>query len=115
MTPATLHGHSISAIEIVYGMVFTAIMTGLLFVRFSKPRPKILFADQAVVTSHDCSPTVMMRIAGRMTLLTNATVRLGVVLLEEREGPFSPPLARPRSVERKSLSVPVDLDRDARN
>ena len=84
MAPATLYGHSISAIAIVCGMVFTAIMTGLLFVRFSKPRPKILFADQAVVTSHDCSPTVMVRIAnGRMTLLTNAMVRLGVVLLEE--------------------------------
>jgi len=84
MVPATLYGHSVSAIEIVCGMVFTAIMTGLLFVRFSKPRPKILFADQAVVTSHNCSPTLMVRIAnGRMTLLTNAMVRLGVVLLEE--------------------------------
>src|SRR3984893_1458174 len=49
-----------------------------------KPRPKILFADQAVVTGHKCSPTLMVRIAnGRMTLLTNATVRMGVVLLEE--------------------------------
>ncbi|MGH6795728.1 MAG: ion channel, partial [Methylocella sp.] len=84
MAPATLYGHTVSAIEIVCGTVFTAIMTGLLFVRFSKPRPKILFADQAVVTSHDCSPTLMVRIAnGRMTLLTNATVRLGVLLFEE--------------------------------
>jgi inward rectifier potassium channel len=84
MAPATLYGHAVSAIEIVCGMVFTAIMTGLLFVRFSKPRPKILYADQAVITSHNCSPTLMVRIAnGRMTLLTNATVRLGVVLLEE--------------------------------
>jgi inward rectifier potassium channel len=84
MVPATLYGHTVSAIEIVCGMVFTAIMTGLLFVRFSKPRPKILFADQAVVTSHNCSPTLMVRIAnGRMTLLTSAMVRLGVVLLEE--------------------------------
>jgi inward rectifier potassium channel len=84
MAPATFYGHVVSAVEIVCGMVFTAIMTGLLFVRFSKPRPKILFADQAVVTSHNCSPTLMVRIAnGRMTLLTNAMVRLGVVLLEE--------------------------------
>jgi inward rectifier potassium channel len=84
MAPASFYGHVVSAVEIVYGMVFTAIMTGLLFVRFSKPRPKILFADQAVVTSHNCSPTLMGRIAnGRMTLLTNAMVRLGVVLLEE--------------------------------
>jgi inward rectifier potassium channel len=84
MAPATLYGHVVSAIEIVCGMVFTAIMTGLLFVRFSKPRPKFLFADQAVVTSHNCSPTLMVRIAnGRMTLLTNATARLGVLLFEE--------------------------------
>jgi inward rectifier potassium channel len=86
MAPATLYGHTVSAIEIVCGMVFTAIMTGLLFFRFSKPKPKILFADQAVVTSHNCSPTLMVRIAnGRMTLLTNATVRLGVLLFEETE------------------------------
>ncbi|MGH6801340.1 MAG: hypothetical protein ACRECZ_07995, partial [Methylocella sp.] len=40
--------------------------------------------DQAVVTSHNCAPTLMVRIAnGRMTLLTNATVRLGVLLFEE--------------------------------
>ena len=84
MAPATLYGHVVSSIEIVCGMVFTAIMTGLLFVRFSKPRARILFADQAVVTSHNCSPTLMVRIAnGRMTLLTNATVRLGVLLFEE--------------------------------
>jgi len=84
MVPVTLYGHVVSAIEIVCGMVFTAIMTGLLFVRFSKPRPKILFADQAVVTGHNCAPTLMVRLAnGRMTLLTNAIVRLGVVLFEE--------------------------------
>jgi inward rectifier potassium channel len=83
MAPATLYGHVISAIEIVCGMVFTAIMTGLLFVRFSKPRPKILFADQAVVTTHNSGLALVVRIAnGRLTLLTNATVRLGVVLLE---------------------------------
>jgi hypothetical protein len=78
MAPATPYGRAVSAIETVCGMVFTAIMTGLLFVRFSKPRPKILFAVQAVVTSHNGSPTLMVRVAnGRLSLLTNATVRLG--------------------------------------
>jgi inward rectifier potassium channel len=95
MAPATLYGHAVSAIEIVCGMVFTAIMTGLLFVRFSKPRPKILFADQAVVTSHNSLPTLMVRIATPRAI--------------------PPPLARRRPVERESLSAPVHLDRDARN
>jgi inward rectifier potassium channel len=44
MAPATLYGHVVSAVEILCGMAFTAILTGLLFVRFSKPRSKILFA-----------------------------------------------------------------------
>ena len=83
MAPATLYGHAVSAIEIVSGMAFTAIMTGLLFVRFSKPRSKVLFADQAVITSHNCTPTLMVRIAnGRLSMLTHATVRLGVLLHE---------------------------------
>ena len=109
MAPATLYGHVVSAIEIICGMVFTAIMTGLLFVRFSKPRPRILFADQAVVTSHNCSPTLMVCIAnGRMTLLT-AFIR------RKRGRPFAAPLARPRAVEHASFSLRVDLDRDARH
>jgi len=83
MAPATFYGHAVSAIEIVCGMVFTAIMTGLLFVRFSRPRPKILFADQAVITSYNCSPTLMVRIGnGRLTMLSHATVHLGVLLHE---------------------------------
>jgi inward rectifier potassium channel len=84
MVPATLYGHVVSAIEILCGLVFTAIMTGLLFVRFSKPRPKILFADRAVVTRRDGLPTLMAQIAnGRTTLLTNAVARWVAVLLEE--------------------------------
>lgn len=84
MAPATFYGNAVAAVEMISGLVFTAIMTGLLFVRFSKPRSKILFADQAVITSHNGSPALMVRIANaRMTLLTNASVRLGVVLLEE--------------------------------
>lgn len=83
MAPATFYGHAVSAIEIVTGMAFTAIMTGLLFVRFSRPRAKIVFADQAVITTHNGAPTLMVRIAnGRLTLLSGATAQLGVLLHE---------------------------------
>jgi Ion channel len=47
MSAATLYRNIVSAIEIVCGLIFTAIITGLIFVRFSKPRPNILFADHA--------------------------------------------------------------------
>jgi inward rectifier potassium channel len=45
MAPATPYGHIVTAVEIVSGMAFTAIFTGLLFVRFSRARPR------------SCSPT----------------------------------------------------------
>ena len=83
MAPASTYGHVVAAIEIVIGMAFTAIFTGLLFVRFSRPRPRILFADKAVIAPHNGVPTLMVRIAnGRLTMLTHAQANLAVLVLE---------------------------------
>jgi hypothetical protein len=53
MSPATLYGHTVSAVEIISGLAFIAIMTGLTFVRFSRPRAKVLYADKAVVATYN--------------------------------------------------------------
>jgi inward rectifier potassium channel len=83
MAPATLYGHAVAGTEIIVGMAFTAIMTGLLFVRFSRPQARFLFADKAVVASHNGKPTLMLRIAnGRLTMLTHASAKIGVLLAE---------------------------------
>lgn len=90
MAPATFYGHIVSAAEIVTGMTFTAIFTGLLFVRFSRPKAKILFADDAVVTTRNGKPTLMVRVVnGRVTMMTNANARLFMLLGETTaEGTF---------------------------
>jgi inward rectifier potassium channel len=90
MAPATLYGHIVSAVEIVTGMAFTAIVTGLLFVRFSRPQAKIVAADDAVVTLHNGLPALMLRIvSGRVTLMSNASARLFALLVEQTgDGPF---------------------------
>jgi inward rectifier potassium channel len=86
MAPASNYGHVVAAIEILFGMAFTAIFTGILFVRFSKPQAKILFATHAVVTPHNGVPTLMIRIAnGRMTMLTHASAKLSCILVETTE------------------------------
>jgi inward rectifier potassium channel len=83
MYPATTYGHIMSVTEIMSGMAFTAIATGLIFVRFSRPRAKILFADHVVVTPYNGMPTLMVRIAnGRMTMLTDLKVRLSALIRE---------------------------------
>ena len=83
MAPGSLYGHLISATEIIFGLTFTAIMTGLIFVRFSKPKAKIIYAEKVVVAVHNGKPHLMVRIAnGRMGLLTDARARLGALLIE---------------------------------
>lgn len=86
MAPANLYGHIVSATEIVTGMAFTAISTGLLFVRFSRPRAKFIYAEDAVITSHNCAPTLMVRFAnGRLSILNNADVRMYLLLPERTQ------------------------------
>ena len=83
MYPATTYGHLVSVAEIMAGMAFTAITTGLIFVRFSRPHAKILFADHAVITPYNGMPTLMVRIAnGQMSMMTNLTVRLSALIGE---------------------------------
>jgi inward rectifier potassium channel len=90
MAPASLYGHIVSAIEIVTGMALTAIATGLLFVRFSRARPKIVAADDAVVSMQNGKPTLMIRIInGRVTMMSDATVRLFMLVADRSpNGPF---------------------------
>ena len=83
MAPITGYGHMVSAVEIFIGMLLTATMTGLVFVRFSKPRAKIIFAAKAVVTRNGSRTRLMIRIGnGRMYALSDAVVRLTTVVGE---------------------------------
>lgn len=83
MAPATTYGHIVSALEIVTGMAFTAIMTGLVFVRFSRPKAKIVYAAHPVVAMHNGTPTLMLRLGNaRPHLLTNARFALHCLVLQ---------------------------------
>ncbi len=44
MHPQTNYGHIVATIEIFTGMCFLAVMTGLIFARFSRPRARFIFA-----------------------------------------------------------------------
>ena len=81
MFPGTLYGRVIAAIEIACGLGFTAIVTGLTFVRFSRPRAKLIFASNPVVAMHNGKPTLMLRVGnGRLGVLLDAVAKLNVLL-----------------------------------
>lgn len=83
MYPASQYGHAVAAVEIVCGLAFTAILTGLTFVRFSRPRAKFVFAANPVVALHNGTPTLMVRVGnGRAAVLADAAAKLNVLLSE---------------------------------
>jgi len=65
MSPATTYGHVVATCEIVTGMMSMAVITGLLFARFSKPTARMLFSRVAVITPYDGVPTLMLRVANQ--------------------------------------------------
>jgi inward rectifier potassium channel len=63
MYPATLYGNTVATVEIMVGMFGLAVMTGLIFVRFSRPTARIEFTRNVVIAPFDGRPTLMLRVA----------------------------------------------------
>src|SRR6266702_1202274 len=77
MHPQTHYGHFIATVELFTGIFSMSLMMGLIFARFSRPNPRLLFADHPVISSHDGKPTLMIRLANeRHFNITAATARL---------------------------------------
>ena len=75
--PANVYGHVIVTIEIFLGMIWLAVITGLIFVRFSRPTARILFSKNILIGNHNGQLNVMLRVANlRHTSMVNAHFRL---------------------------------------
>ena len=84
MHPQTDYGHLVATVEIFTGMSFLAVMTGLIFARFSRPRARFIFARHPVVAVHQGKPTLMLRVANaRNNTISQATARLWLIRLEK--------------------------------
>jgi len=86
MHPQTNYGHFVATVEIFTGMSFLAVMTGLIFARFSRPRARFVFADHPVVTMYEGHPTLMIRLANaRHNAISRATARLWLIRVESNK------------------------------
>jgi inward rectifier potassium channel len=90
MHPQSDYGHLVATVEIFTGMSFLAVMTGLVFARFSRPRARFVFARFPIVAQHEGQPTLMIRIANaRHNTISGATARLWLIRGEHTaEGQF---------------------------
>ena len=63
MYPDSLYGHLVSTLEIMVGMFGLAVITGVIFVRFSRPTARIQFSKVAVIAPFDGVPNLTIRVA----------------------------------------------------
>jgi inward rectifier potassium channel len=62
MYPQSIYGHIVSTVEIMTGVFLLAVMTGLIFVRFSRPIARVVFSRSMVIAPLNGKPTLMVRI-----------------------------------------------------
>ncbi|MFI5207221.1 MAG: ion channel [Gemmatimonadales bacterium] len=63
ISPMGVAANMIVAVESICGLVLFALITGLAFARFSRPRPRILFSGQAIIAPYGRITGFMFRIA----------------------------------------------------
>ena len=84
MYPANGFGHVVVTIELISGMFWTAVMTGLIFVRFSRPTARLVFSKTMVVSHFDGKLTLMLRVANlRHQSMAEAEFRIMMMRDEE--------------------------------
>jgi inward rectifier potassium channel len=77
MHPQTFYGHLVAMVEIFAGLMSLALITGIMFARFSRPRARFLFTRNAVVRPIDGQMTLVVRAANqRNNVVQDAAAQL---------------------------------------
>jgi inward rectifier potassium channel len=83
MHPQTIYGHVVATLEIFMGMSMIALVTGVMFARFSRPRAMIMFARNPVIGPMNGRTTLFIRAANaRQNIIVDASARLRMLRSE---------------------------------
>ncbi len=63
MSPKTSYAHIIMTVEAIMSLLTIAIVTGLSFSRFSRPTARVIFSQNALITTYNEMPTLIIRTA----------------------------------------------------
>lgn len=75
MAPTGLAANIVVTVEALVGLLGVAMVSGLMFSRFSRPTARVLFSKVAVITPFNGTPTLMFRVANsRANQITDAVV-----------------------------------------
>ncbi len=83
MHPQTTFSHLVATAEIFSGLSSTALFTGVIFARFSRPRSRIMFARNPIVTTMDGHRSLIIRAANaRQNVIVDASANLRLLIRE---------------------------------
>ena len=77
LLPKTTFANILVVFDSLSGLLYVALVTGLIFSKFARPTLKVIFSDKAIITDYDGVPTLMFRVAnGRETNIVNASIKV---------------------------------------
>lgn len=77
MVPIGMAANILVTVEALFGFAFFAIVTGLVFSKFSRPTARVLFSRAAVIGPYDGKPHLMMRLANeRSNRIVDADIEI---------------------------------------
>jgi inward rectifier potassium channel len=80
MAPRTGYAHLIVTVETFLALLGVALLTGLMFAKFSRPTARVLFTENAVIARRDGRNCLMIRLANERTnQMLDATVKVILV------------------------------------
>ncbi len=89
MSPGSLWGHILVTAEAYFGMLTTALLTGLVFAKFARPTANVLFSNVCCIYQNEGVPTLVFRMAnarGNRLVEANLAVNLArTVVTQEGE------------------------------
>jgi inward rectifier potassium channel len=83
MTPTSFLANALMSFEALFGLVGLAMMTGLVFAKFSLPTARVRFSNCAVVSRRDGARTLMFRMANlRANRIVEAQIHVAMTRVE---------------------------------
>ncbi len=91
LSPSNFAANTVSALESLLGLILFALVTGLCYGRFSKPKSKLWFSKNALVSPYEDSGTgLMCRVVPPTNHnLSDAEVSITLAIMEENNGKIS--------------------------
>ncbi|OUS14180.1 hypothetical protein A9Q89_00940 [Gammaproteobacteria bacterium 53_120_T64] len=81
--------HAIVMVDVFSGLLFVAVLTGLVFARLAKPQARVLFSQQVVITQHRGQTTLLMRLANGRKRSSIINCHVSAVLMMADRDPDS--------------------------